>query len=105
MRATQFKLLALTLGVQLILISALLLLDHLPETAPRHDIGMACSVASILIPFAGYIFALYGAPFISRAPRVLKRLALCFISLALTGAGHVFALVLFTSAGVPLRHD
>ena len=105
MRAAQFKLLALTLGVQLILISALLLLDHLSKTAPRDVLGMACSVSSILIPFAGYIFALYDAPFISRAPRVLKMLALCISSLALTGAGHVFALVIFTSAGVPLRHD
>ena len=105
MRATQFKLLALTLGLQLVLISALLLIDRLPETAPRHVIGMTCSIASILIPYAGYIFALYGAPFISRAPRVLKILALGFISIALTGVGHVFALVLFMSAGVPLRHD
>ena len=105
MRATQFKLLALTLGVQLILISSLFLLDRLPETAPMHVISMTCSIASFLVPYAGYIFALYGAPMISRVPRVLKMLAPGLISVALTAAGHLFALVLFMSAGVPLRHD
>ena len=105
MRSTEFKLLALTLGIQLVLISSMLLLDQLPETAVRHFVGMTCFICSLAIPFVGYIVALYGAPFLSRVPRVLKVCGLVLLSLVLTGIGHLLALAVFMSAGVPLRHD
>jgi hypothetical protein len=105
MKAKHFKLLGLVLGVQLILLSALILFTYHPETSFWHVIGMMCSVGTFLVAYGGYIFALYSAPFISRAPPIVKMLALGFISLALTGAGYLFAIFLFTCVGIPLSHN
>jgi hypothetical protein len=99
MSATLLKRLAAVFAVQMVCLSALLLLDHLPDTGFWRNIGIGCFAASFLIPCVCYIYALKAVPFWAAAPSGLRVIVIGIVSFLLTVLGVVIAIVAFTSLG------
>jgi hypothetical protein len=99
MSAVHLKRLALVFAVQLVCLSALLSLDHLPRTTFWHVAGIGCFAASFLIPCVCYIYALNAVPFMVTAPSGLRVFVIGILSFALTGTGVLVAIVAYTSLG------
>jgi hypothetical protein len=100
------KRLALVFAVQLVCVSALLLLDFLPQSSFWRFVGIACIVASFVIPCVSYIYTLKTASFMTASSPVLRVFVIGFFSFFLTGVGLIAVVMLFVTLGFPfLPHE
>ena len=99
MRTTHFKRLVLVLAIQWILYASVLRFDH---TSLDWLAGI-CVPLGLIIPCAGYIWALYDAPMGAHVPRLAKTLTVGLIACGLTIFGLVADMIVFTMFGVPIR--
>lgn len=81
---TQFKRLALIAVWQTVMVTAVLYFDP----SPREWISSTFAVAALLVPFIGYIAALYDIPLLARWPRILRVAVLTLLSLLVTVGGY-----------------
>ncbi len=100
------KRLALVFAVQLICLSALLFLDFLPQSSFWRFAGIACVIASFVIPCVSYVHTLKATSFMTTSSPVLRVFMIGFFSFFLTGVGLIAVVMLFVTLGFRfLPHD
>ena len=85
MRITYFMRLTLIVIWQAAMVTCFICFDP----SPHRWIPSAFAVAALLLPFIGYIAAIYDAPFFMKWPRILKAGVLTLLSVVFTIGGYV----------------
>jgi hypothetical protein len=73
------------------------------QNTPLGTLAGIASAGSWILPFIGYIAALYGASFFARRSPALRAALLTFISLIATFVGSLAFLAAMMLFGIPLR--
>jgi hypothetical protein len=98
MRPTHIKRALLVFALQVVVAAATVCFDR----GGPEWMSFAGAAASFVIPYFGYIVALYDAPMFTDRSRVLKTAAATVVSIYATTAGAVIILLVFGVSGFPL---
>ncbi len=86
MRSTHFIRLALIVAWQVVMVACLIYFDSAKSHRWILDV---VAVAALLVPFIGYIAAVYDAPIFARWPRILRAGVFTLCSFAFTFGGYL----------------